>query len=160
MQVPQNIIKMMELTHTFAWLVGVDNKLRCEYCRTCGSWITDDGYLTVIITPSMAKSLIDTMKSNQNVACTIVNAHTFESYQLKGIYLEHRSLSAKEESLKESYMQGIQGVLLDMGFEYGDRFRKYANMEGIAVTMKVNEIFEQTPRQGSGGPLIVKENES
>ena len=108
----------------------------------------------------MAKSLIDTMKSNLNVACTIVNAHTFESYHLKGIYLEHRSLSEEEESLKESYMQGIRGVLSDMGFAYGDGFRKYADMEGIAVTMKVNEIFEQTPRQGSGGHLIVKENES
>ena len=160
MQVPHNIIKMLELTHTFAWLAGVDDKLRCDYCRTCGTWITVDGYLTAIITPLMAKSLIGTLNSNLNVACTIVNAHTFESYQLKGIYLEHRSLSAKEESLKESYMQGIQGVLLDMGFEYGDRFRKYANMEGIAVTMKVNEIFEQTPRQGSGGHLTVKEIES
>lgn len=160
MQIPQNIIKMMELTHTFAWLAGVNDKLRCDYCRTCGTWITEDGFLTVIITPSMAGSLIDTLSSNLNVACTIVNALTMESYQLKGTYLEHRPLSVKEEDLKESYMQGIYGVLNDMGFEYGDGFRKYADMDGIAVAMKVNEIFEQTPRQGSGGNLIVKEIES
>ena len=85
MQVPHNIKKMMELTHTFGWLVGVDDNLHCEFCRTCGTWISDDGFLTVIITPSMAKSLIGTMQNNKNVACTIVNALTFESYQLKGI---------------------------------------------------------------------------
>lgn len=160
MQIPHHVKKIMELTHTFGWLAGVNDQLRCEYCRTCGTWITDDGYLTVIITPSMAESLVDTLNTNLNVACTIVNALTMESYQLKGTYLENRPLSTEEEDLKEAYMQGMHGVLFDMGFAYGDSFRKYADMEGIAVTLKINEIFEQTPKQGSGGNLIVKENES
>ena len=160
MQIPHHVRKILELTHTFGWLAGVDDQLKCEYCRTCGTWITDEGYLTVIITPSMAKSLVDTIKSNSNVACTIVNALTMESYQLKGMYIEHRALSSDEEKLKESYMQGMLGVLNDMGLEYGGRFKKYADMDGVAVKMKINEVFEQTPRQGSSGNLIVKEIES
>ena len=160
MQIPNHIIKMMELTHTFGWLVGVDDKLMCDFCRTCGLWVTDDEYLIVIITPSLTKSLLNSMQSNLNVACTIVNAYTMESYQFKGIYLEHRALIAEEEKLKQACMQGIHDVLNGMGFEYGESYKKYADLDGIAVKMKVNEIFEQTPKKGTGGKIIVKENQS
>lgn len=150
----------MELTHTFSWLVGADENLNCEICRTCGTWMSDKDHLTVIITPGMAASLIETLKSNQNVACTIANALTMESYQLKGVYIDDRALSQDEERIKEDYMQGMKKVLGDMGFNYGDSFRKYADMEGRAITMKVHEIFEQTPRKGAGAKIILKENES
>ena len=155
MVIPHNIEKILGVTHTFGWLVGVDDKLMCNFCRTCGAWVTDDEYLTVLFTPSLSQSLIDNVQSQLNVGFTIVNAFTFESYQFKGIYIEHRTLSAEEEKIKSLYMQGITKVLHSMGFRYGDHFKTYSNLDGLAVKMKVNEIYDQTPKQGTGKKIIV-----
>lgn len=160
MQIPPHIKEQIELTHTFGWLAVSDDKLRSELCRTSGTRITDEGHLKAIIIPSMAVSLIDTLKSNLQVAVTVANALTMESYQLKGHYMGHSSLSADEEVLKASFMQGMHDVLTGMGFDYGDRFAQYADLEGLAVSINVQAIFEQTPRIGTGGAVISKEVES
>ena len=85
-----------------------------------------------------------------------MNANTFESYQVKGKYLENRSLNAEEENIKHRFMWGIKEVLSDMGFDYEGRFSQYADLEGWAVKMKVEEIYEQTPKPGTGKKLILK----
>ena len=81
MIVPDNIEKMLELTHTFGWLVGVDDKLQSHLCRTCGVKKFDDEHLIILITPSLAEHLIETIQKHPKIVFTIVNAFTFESYQ-------------------------------------------------------------------------------
>ena len=157
MIVPDNIEKMLKLTHTFGWLVGVDDKLQSHLCRTCGVKKFDDEHLIILITPSLAEHLIETIQKHPKIVFTIVNAFTFESYQFKGKYIESRSLNNEEESIKQRFMQGIKSVLSDMGFEYNGSFKQYADLEGWAVKMKVEEIYEQTPKPGTGKRLTVKQ---
>jgi len=156
MIIPDNIEKMLELTQTFGWLVGVDDKLESHLCRTCGVKKIDDEYLIILITPSLAEHLVETIQKHPKIVFTVVDANTFESYQFKGKYIENRSLDAEEENMKQRFMLGIKEVLSDMGFEYDGQFNQYADLEGWAVKMKVEEIYEQTPKPGTGKKLIVK----
>jgi hypothetical protein len=154
MEIPDHIEAMFEITHTFGWLVGVKKDLNCDCCRTCGVRKTEDGDLLILITPELAKSILATIQRNSNLAFTMVNAYTFESYQFKGDYISHSFLSAQDEKMKALFMKGIKRVMGDMGFIYGDDFKRYADMEGIAIQMRVNEIFEQTPKKGTGNKLV------
>ena len=156
MVIPDNIDKMLELTYTFGWLVGVDDKLESHLCRTCGVKKIDNEHLIILITPSLAEHLVETIQNHPKIVFTIVNANTFESYQFKGKYVENRPLNAEEGNIKHRFMRGIKEVLSDMGFEYNDHFSQYAELEGWAVKMKVEEIYEQTPKPGTGKKLIVK----
>jgi hypothetical protein len=156
MLIPNYIEKMMELTHTFGWLVGVDDKLNSHLCRTCGARRYDDEHLIILITPSLEEHLVETIQDHPRIVFTIVDAHTLESYQFKGTFVEKRTLSAEEELMKQRFMDGIEAVLLAMGFDYHGRFNQYADLKGLAVKMKVEEIYEQTPKPGTGKMLIVK----
>lgn len=156
MIIPNNIEKMLELTYTFGWLIGVDEKLESHLCRTCGVKKIDDEHLILLITPSLEEHLVETIQKYPKIVFTIVDAYTFESYQFKGKYIENRTLSSEEENMKKRFMQGIEAVLLDMGFDYNGHFNQYADLEGLAVKMKVEEIYEQTPKPGTGKKLIVK----
>ena len=158
MIIPDNIEKMLELTHTFGWLIGVNNKLESHLCRTCGVRVIDGEHILILITPSLSEHLVETIQNHSKISFTIVNAYTFESYQFKGEYIENRALNAEEEKLKQLFMKGMEDVLAGMGFEYDGRFKQYANMEGLAVKMKVEEIYEQTPRPGTGKKLKISES--
>ncbi len=156
MVIPNNIDKMLELTHTFGWLIGVDEKLESHLCRTCGVKKIGNEHLIILITPSLAEQLLETIQKHPKIVFTVVDAYTFESYQFKGEYVENRPLNSEEENMKLRFMQGIESVLFDMGFDYHGHFNQYADLEGWAVKMKVEEIYEQTPKPGTGKKLIVK----
>ena len=156
MIIPDKIEKMLELTHTFGWLVGVDDRLESHLCRTCGVKKIGNEHLIILITPSLAEHLLETIQKHPKIVFTIVNAFTFESYQFKGKYIESRSLNDEEESMKQRFMEGIKSVLSDMGFEYDGSFKQYADLEGWAVKMEVEEIYEQTPKPGTGKKLILE----
>jgi hypothetical protein len=157
MVIPENIDKMLQLTHTFGWIAGVNSKLMSHLCRTCGAIKVDHEHLSILITPALSESLIETIKNQPNISFTIVNALTFESYQFKGKYVTSNVLNPDLESIKQLYMKGIEDTLGNMGFKYGGRFNQYSGLEGIAIKMKVGEIFDQTPKQGTGKKLLIKE---
>ena len=159
MIIPENIEKMLELTQTFGWLVGIDENLESHLCRTCGVKKIDDEHILILITPSLSEKLTEVIQKHPKIGFTIVNAYTFESYQFKGKYIDKRPLIAEEENMKKRFMDGIKEVLLNMGFEYNGSFKKYADLEGLAVKMKVEEIYEQTPKPGTGKKLTVKSKE-
>ena len=153
MIIPDKIEKMLELTHTFGWLVGVNDKLESHLCRTCGVKKVDNEHLIILITPSLAEHLLETIQKHPKIVFTIVNAFTFESYQFKGEFIENRELLVEEERLKQLFMKGMEDVLSGMGFKYDGRFKQYADMQGVSVKMKVEEIYEQTPKPGTGKKL-------
>ena len=158
MIIPDNVKKILELTRTFGWLIGVDEKLESHLCRTCGVRIIDNEHILILITPSLSKYLVNTIQNHPKISFTIVEAYTFESYQFKGLFIEKRALNDEEKHLKQRFMNGMEEVLISMGFNYKDRFYQYAEMKGLAVKMKVEEIYEQTPKPGTGKKLIIKKN--
>ena len=158
MIIPEKIEQLLALTHTFGWLTGVTDQLVCHTCRTCGVSNIENDQITILIMPSLSEPLINTIQKQPKISFTFINVQTFESYQLKGKYLECMALSAEDERTKGAYMNGMKEALQNIGFKYGDSFKKYAELAGVAVRMKVEEIFDQTPRPGSGSKL--KENRS
>lgn len=156
MVIPDYISKMLKSTQTLGWLAGVKDNTDFHLCRTCGVLKIDQEHIRILITPSLSPSLIRTIKEQPKISFTVVDAYTFESYQFKGIYIDSGALGIEEEDLKQKFMTGIKEVLVGMGFDYGDRFKKYSGLEGVAVTMRVQEIYEQTPRKGTGFKLKIK----
>lgn len=101
--------------------------------------------------PDLAPNLLDNLQANPEMTTTLSSAFTFECYQFKGTYHSHEDLSADDKKRNDNYLEGMMNIITDMGFDLGNILtNKYNKQKVQAVVMKVNAIFEQTPKNGTG----------
>ena len=91
------------------------------------------------------------MESNPNITFNGISAYTFESFQMKGKYISHNELNDEDLQLKVKYLKGMRELIDEMKFGIDVKsLDKYCLSGAMALTMKVEAIYEQTPKPGTG----------
>jgi hypothetical protein len=123
-----------------------------DFNRVLGAYAVDDDHVTIFIDePSSWKALAN-IRDNQMMSIVGVNMITVESYQLKGKNTGIANLTEEQEQLFKLYMEDFDVTATKIGLPLGLVYR-YPHSSMIAVTMEVNEIFEQTPKKGTGNKI-------
>ena len=129
-----------------------DAELTPDFERVLGGYAIDDDHVRIFIDEPTAWKALENIRDNQMMSLVIVNMYNVESYQMKGKCTGISKLTEEEQQVFKRYMELFDKMATDSGVMPGLAYR-YPHTEMIAVTMEVNEIFEQTPKKGTGNKI-------
>lgn len=151
MKIPHHLAEFFKKKDTFGYLACLNNKQFCDVCRISGIYIVNQESVKIIYMPSLSPDLLNNLQRVPQMTVTVVSAYTFECFQLKGKYLSHENLNAADEKFKNTYLHGMVEVIREMGYKMEKVLSgKFSNLDTLALLMKVEEIYEQTPKEGTG----------
>ena len=151
MIIPSYYKEFLKKRDTFGYLASLNKDLFCDACRSSGAYSPFEEHIKIFYMPVLSPRLSENLRLNPNMAFTMVSALTFESYQMKGQFLENANITPEEEKFKNDYLSGMTAVLNQVGFNLDTCMReKYSKQQVAAIIMKVEEIYEQTPKKGTG----------
>jgi hypothetical protein len=90
---------------------------------------------------------------NPSISMMACSVHTFESYQYKGSFISIRECTEEEVDLQRSYLEEFAKAIVHTGLDGTKFFDAYFFQPSYTITMTVEEIFEQTPRKGTGNAV-------
>jgi len=106
--------------------------------------------ITVFIPTNISDKTIDNVTDNKKISAVITDPLTHTSYQLKGDYASHHACNDEEHALIKKYVDKFyQGYLAMFGYP-AEIVNTFKYMPATAITMKVNDIFNQTPGPNAG----------
>ena len=115
----------------------------------------DHQTLTCLIPALFTEHLLEALEDNGRFAITIEEFPSHETYQFKGKYLSHRDANAEDHRstarMRERWTPGVRSLFPEMPAEILD---DYILEPALAVDIRVEEIFLQTPGPGAGTRLV------
>jgi hypothetical protein len=131
----------------------VDSALKPEFQRVLGAIALDEEHIKIFIDQPSAGRTLGNLKENGRMAVVMVDIQNAESFQFKGLHLRTEDLSDTETDLFNKYMMEFDSLATAFGFPARGVYQ-YAHSKMIALTMRVESIYEQTPRKGTGHRVI------
>jgi hypothetical protein len=112
--------------------------------------------MTLFIPEPLVDRVIASLEENGQLAVTVQEHPTHETYQLKGKYVSHRTVEAEDlplvarfrerlvRSIRSEIPPGVPEAFVG-GFAVPD--------PAVAVDVDIREVYLQTPGPGAGGRL-------
>jgi hypothetical protein len=129
-----------------------DANLVPDFSRVLGARAIDDYHIQFFIDLPTSTRTLDNLRDNGKLSVVVVEIHNAESYQLKGRFVSESNVTAEELDYINTYLINFDKVAVDIGLLPGILFN-YPHSDMITITMEVQEIFEQTPKKGTGQKL-------
>jgi hypothetical protein len=154
--IPGRVVRFLE-QHANVAFAGTRSRDLVPYGHRVTGWCIGDGGQTLIalIPQSSAGHLVESLEDNGEVALTVEEFPSHETYQFKGRYLRHRSVRPDDvavvDRIRERFVRGVRHVYTDAPSQL---FSAYIQQPALAVEFEVHEIFVQTPGPGAGQRLV------
>lgn len=107
--------------------------------------------ITIMFPEKVAQQTLRNLQASNAItllACTLLS---FESYQFKGVVIsESRPCTGEEIEFQESYLDAFSDDLQAFGHDKQGFYNAYFRQPSLAFDFLVQEIFEQTPKKGTG----------
>jgi len=134
-----------------------DRDLVPSGCRVSAWRVNPDGHtMTLFIPEPLVDRVIASLEENGQLAVTVGEHPTHETYQMKGKYLSHRAVEVDDLPLvarfRERLVRAIRSEIppgIPEAFVGGFAVHDPA----VAVDMEIREVYLQTPGPGAGGRL-------
>jgi hypothetical protein len=125
-----------------------DADLKPEYQRVLGCRVVDNNHITFYFDLPTSRNTIRNLETNSELVI-VGCSNTFESYQLKGKAIRWAKATPEEISNRDEYMVRFSTDMMVFGLP-GNIVYNYPHSEMMSVLMEVADIFEQTPKAGTG----------
>lgn len=111
--------------------------------------------ITFYMPSAMLRHHLENVQDNGKVALNIGAIPSHETYQFKGTYISHHNCNEQEISEMKIMLQRFKNGLSKFGMpeETLSLLDKFSVSPAIGITFKVEEIFEQTPKPGTGNKI-------
>lgn len=153
MVVPAWHIPFLKLPLSF-WLATVGEEHIAEPVKCTGvRFAASEEVFTCFLPEKFMKNAYRHLESNLSVSLVGVELHTYEGYQYKGDYLSHRPCNEEEVLYQTAYMHEFTDTLAKFGFSSDRMFNAYFHPPFIALDFRVRQVFDQSPRIGTGGEI-------
>jgi hypothetical protein len=155
--IPGKIVRFLEQYANVA-VAGVrDANLVPSGCRISGWRLHPDGRtITLLVPPPLTERVIAALEENGQMAITVGENQTHETYQLKGRYLAHRPVEPGDVALvarvRERYLRSIRAEI-PAGVSESYVIAIAVPDPTVAVDVDVSEVYVQTPGPGAGSRL-------
>jgi hypothetical protein len=154
--IPGRILRFLEQYANVAF-AGTRNHELVPYGHRVSGWLVgaDGQTLTTLIAEHFTAHLVESLLDNGELALTVGEFPSHETYQFKGHYVRHRPAAAADievvNRIRDRYLKSIRHVYADAP---EDLLKAYIPVPAIAVDFQVREIFLQTPGPGAGARLV------
>lgn len=103
-------------------------------------------YINELSSPDMIKNLLD----NGEVSLAIGRSTDYKAIQIKGKYLSHRKIDERDQLIIEHHVKAFAETVEKAGGEK-EPYLHTPHLPAIAISMKIDQVYNQTPGPGSGG---------
>jgi hypothetical protein len=153
MVIPEAHVEFLKLPLSF-WLAtsSLDNipePIKCTGIR----FDPGSDVLTCFVPMKYALKGLEHVAENSLVSLVAVELHTYEGYQYKGQYFSHRECTPEEVAFQRTYMAELTSILESFGYSGAGFFSAYFLPPFVAITFQVREVFDQSPKPGTGGQI-------
>src|SRR5262245_40857920 len=111
--------------------------------------------MTVLFPDEFLDTLVESLQHNGELAVTVEEFPSHETYQFKGRYLRHRGIQDDDyetvERVRRRFARSLRQLYPDAPEEVLNAFVSPASM---AVDFEVAEVILQTPGPGAGTRLV------
>ena len=124
--------------------------------RLCGWRVgADQRTMTILFPDKFGRSLVESLQQNGELAVTVEEFPSHETYQFKGRYLRHREALHEDvevaDRIRRRFVKSMRPIYFD---QPEDVLKAFVLPPALAVEFEVAEIYLQTPGPGAGTRLI------
>ena len=154
--IPGRILRFLE-HHANIGFAGTRSRELVPYGHRVSGWFVNTGghSVTALIAERFAPNLVESLQDNGELALTVEEFPSHETYQFKGRYLRHRSVQGEDievvDRIRARFLKNLRRVYQDAPEHL---LNAYIHAPGLAVEFEVREIFLQTPGPGAGARLV------
>jgi len=154
MKISERILKVSPRKEFVYWAASVNHKLESKLSRVAGFAVSEDQeHLTFFLPKKLFAQMGPTLKPGVKMSLLMASVIDFESYQIKGRYIKHELCTPENIAFYKQKVLNIMEVLDGMGLNGKGVFSFLLDQPSIAVTMYCEEMYEQTPKPGTGKKL-------
>jgi hypothetical protein len=153
--IPGKIVRFLDQYANIAFAGTRDRHLAPCGHRVSGWRLGDDGRTLTMLVAEPIERLIEALEDNGQIALTIEEFPSHETYQFKGRYVRRRPLEPGDveiaERVRDRFMRALQPVYGDMALGTS---RAFMVKPCLAVEFEVREVYVQTPGPGAAARLV------
>ena len=155
MNIPEKLVAFVTGTDVAVWTANSDSQRLPDLARPTGVVKGDsDDELVIYLPRKTAGRVLGNIEENDQLALFCSNLITMESYQFKGRCTTQRPANDKEIESQKRFMEACAEIFSQVfGFPAEMIIRAYYSVPIVALGLRVEQIFEQTPRKGTGTPI-------
>jgi hypothetical protein len=157
--IPGKIIRFLE-QHANLAFAGTRDRDHVPHGHRVSAWYVgaDGRGLTALVAEQFTAGLVESLEDNGEIALTVEEYPSHETYQFKGRYVGHRPVQADDfaavERSRERFVKSLRPLYPDApeGLLGG-----FILKPALAVEFEVREVYLQTPGPGAGARLVPPE---
>jgi hypothetical protein len=154
--IPGRILRFLE-QHANLAFAGTRSRELVPYGHRVSGWFVDasGGGLTALVAGHFTANLVESLQDNGEVALTVEEFPSHETYQFKGRYLRHRPVQEEDleiaDRIRERFVKSVRHVYAD---SMEPLLKAFHHAPVVAVEFEVHEVYLQTPGPGAGTRLV------
>jgi len=129
-----------------------DRNLKPEYCRVLGALVMENDIVKIFVAKLVSEQSIKNIDDNKLVSITLCHLFSYECYQFKGKCVHYEDSDNEDQGRVEKYMTDFNECIVKIGTKDGLVY-KWPTKPCMTIEMKVEEIFDQTPKIGAGSKI-------
>ena len=153
--IPGKLIRFLEHANV-AFVGSRDRDLVPFGHRVCGWRIgADQRTMTILLPDEFLSTLLESLQQNGELAVTVEEFPSHETYQFKGRYLHHRGIQDGDVEVADRARRRFVKSLRPMYPDAPEHIlNAFVSPPSLAVEFEVLEIYLQTPGPGAGTRLV------
>ena len=154
--IPGKIVRFLEQYANVAFAGTRDRDLVPYGHRVCGWRVgADQRTMTAFIPEEFRPKLIESLRENGEMALTVEEFPSHETYQFKGRYIRDRDVLHDDveivDRIRRRFVRSLRPL---MAHAPEEALNAFVAKPSLAVEFEVLEIYLQTPGPGAGTRLI------
>ena len=147
-------IALLQAPYTSIWAGSCATTNEAEVMRLSGAMVQEDRqHINLFIPNRYTQTFLSNVAANPAISFLFASIQTFESYQVKGIFIRQRTCTPEEVAYQKCYMKGFAKSMHDIRIKTASLFEQYLQEPCLCIEMKGEAIFEQTPKPGTGNKI-------
>ena len=154
--IPGKLVRFLEQYANVAFAGIRDRELVPFGHRVCGWRVGSDlRTMTIVFPDQFTSRLLELLQQNGEMALTVEQFPSHETYQFKGRYLRHREAGRDDveaaDRVRGRFVKSLRPIYVD---QPDDVLKAFVLSPALAVDFEVSEIYLQTPGPGAGTRLV------
>jgi hypothetical protein len=153
--IPGKLVRFLD--HANVAFVGVRDRDLVPFGHRVSGWQVgpDRRTMTVLFPDELLDKLLELLQHNGELAITVEEFPSHETYQFKGHYLRHRGLQEGDAEIVDRVRRRFAKSLRALySHAPEDVLQSFVSPANLAIEFEVLEIYLQTPGPGAGTRII------
>ena len=154
--IPGKLVRFLEQYANVAF-AGIRDRDLVPFGHRVSGWRVgaDQRTITILLPDEFLPRLIESLQQNGELAVTVEDFPSHETYQFKGRYLRRRDIERGDaeivDRIRRRWLKSLRTIAPDIP---EDVLKSFVSPAALAVDVEVLEIYLQTPGPGAGTRLV------